>query len=170
MENSKKLKHAGLSSQHNEYMAMVFTHQSIVWMRQLLDEMGLTFINEKPAILLADNTSANILSKEDIFTSGNQYIYLLYHFEKEVEEMGFSEVTYVPTLKNGSDLFTKAVNSGTIMRLVPSLKGKILRLIEELTRTYELQGRKALDVGLQHIDSDLNNQMQVLENLLEKVK
>jgi hypothetical protein len=45
-----------------------------------------------------------------------------------------------------------------------------LRLIEELTQTYELQGRKALNVRLQHIDSDLNNQMQLLENLLEKVK
>ena len=170
MEHSKKLKHVGLSSQHNEYMAMAFTHQSIVWMRQLLDEMGLSFINEKPAILLADNKPANILSKEDIITSGNQYIYLPYHFNKEVQEMGFSEVAYVPTLKNISDLFTKAVDSGTIRRLVPALKGQDLRLIEELTQTYELQGRKALNVRLQHIDSDLNNQMQLLENLLEKVK
>ena len=53
---------------------------------------------------------------------------------------------------------------------MPALKGRDLRLIEELTQTYELQGRKALNVRLQHIDSDLNNQMQVLENLLEKVK
>ena len=80
MEHSKKLKHVGLSSQHNEYMA---THQSIVWMRQLLDEMGLSFLNEKLATLLADNKPANILSKEDNITSGNQYIYLPYHFNKE---------------------------------------------------------------------------------------
>ena len=84
--------------------------------------------------------------------------------------MGFSEVAYVPTLKNISDLFTKAVDSGTIGRLLPALKGHDLRLIEELTQTYELQGRKALNVRLQLIDSDLNNQMQVLDNLLEKVK
>ena len=76
---------------------MAFTHQSIVWMRQLLDEMGLSFINKKPGILLADNKPANILSKEDIITSGNQYIYLPYHFNKEIQEMGFSEVAYVPT-------------------------------------------------------------------------
>ena len=112
-------------------------------MRQLLDEMGLSFINENPAILLADNKPANILSKEDIITSGNQYIYLQYHFNEEVQEMGFSEVAYVPTLKNIFDLFTEAVDSGTIRRLVPSLKGQYLRRIEELTQTYELQGRKA---------------------------
>ena len=97
MEHSKKLKHVGLSSQHNEYMAMACTHQSIVWMRQLLDEMGLSFIIEKPENLLADNKPANILSKEDIITSGNQYTYLPCHFTKEVQEMGFSEVGYVPT-------------------------------------------------------------------------
>ena len=68
MEHNKKLKHAGLSSQHNEYIAMAFTHQSIVWMRQRLDEIELSFINEKPAILLADNRPANVLSKEDIIT------------------------------------------------------------------------------------------------------
>ena len=92
------------------------------WTRKLLDEIGLSFIIEKPAIYLADNKPVNILSKEDILTSGNQYIYLPYHFNKEVQEMGFSEVAYVPTLKNISDLFTKAVDSGTIRRLVPSLK------------------------------------------------
>ena len=141
-------------------------------MRQLLDEMGLPLINEKPAILLADSKPANILSKEDIITSGTQYIYLPYHFNRKVQEMGFSEVhvAYVLTLKNISDLFTNAVGSGTIRRLVPSLKGQGLRLFQELTPIYELQGRKALNVRLQHIDSDLNVQMQVLDNLLEKVK
>jgi hypothetical protein len=53
---------------------------------------------------------------------------------------------------------------------VPAPKGQDLRLIEELTQTYELQGRKALNVRLQLIDSDLNNQMQLLEEFLEKVK
>ena len=111
------VKHVGLSSQHNEYMAMVFTHQSAVWTRLLLDEMGLSFINEKPAILLVDKPT-NILSKEDIITSGNQYIYLPYHSNKEVQEMGFSGVAYVPTLKNISDVFTRAVDSGIIKRLL----------------------------------------------------
>ena len=63
--------------------------------------------------------------------------------------MGFSEFAYVPTLKNISDLFTKAADSGTIRRLVPALKGQDLRLIEELTQTYDLQGRKTSNVRLQ---------------------
>jgi hypothetical protein len=53
---------------------------------------------------------------------------------------------------------------------VPSLKGQDLRLIEEFTQTDELQRRKALNVRLQHIESDLNYQMLVLDKLLEKVK
>ena len=41
MEISKKLRHIGLSSEHNEYMAMFFANQANVWMRQLYMEMGL---------------------------------------------------------------------------------------------------------------------------------
>ena len=62
------------------------------------------------------------------------------------------------------------MDSGTIRRLVPALKGQDLRLIEELTQTYELQGRKALNVRLQRIESDLDYQMQLLEEFLAKVK
>ena len=132
---------------------MAFTHQSIVWMRQLLDEMGLSFINKKPGILLADNKPANILSKEDIITSGNQYIYLPYHFNKEIQEMGFSEVAYVPTLKNISDLQTKAVDSGTIRRLVPCINGQDLRLIIELTTSFET---RALNIRVQEANDHLS--------------
>ena len=84
--------------------------------------------------------------------------------------MGFSEVAYVPTLKNISDLFSKAVDSRTIRRLVPALKGHDLRLIEELTQTYELKLRKALDARLEPIDSDLKNQKKLLEDLVETIK
>jgi hypothetical protein len=153
MEHSKKLKHVGLSSQHNEYMAMAFTNQCIVWMRQLFDNMGLHFLNDKPSVLLADNKPANILSKEDIVTSGNQYIYLPYHYNKEVQEMGFSEVAYVPTLKNISDLQTKAVDSGTIRRLVPCINGQDLRLIIELTTSFET---RALNIRVQEANDHLS--------------
>ena len=34
LETSKKLNHVGLSSQHNEYMAMAFANQSIVYMAE----------------------------------------------------------------------------------------------------------------------------------------
>ena len=132
LEHSKKLRHIGLSSQHNEYMAMHFANQSIVWLRQLLEEMGLKDLIKNPTILWADNKPANILSKEDIVGSGNQYIYQPYHFNKEVQEEGFSRVEYIKSTKNISDLMTKAVSVQTLKDLMPALTGYDHTIIQEL--------------------------------------
>ena len=78
MDVSKKLRHIGLSSEHNEYMAMHFAHQGLIWVRQLFEELGLTDLIKAPTVMLADNKPANILSQEDIVTTGNQYMYLPY--------------------------------------------------------------------------------------------
>ena len=146
LEHSKKLKHVGLSSQHNEYMAMAFANQSIVWMRQLFEEMGLMDLIAKPFVLLADNKPANILSKEDIISSGNQYIFLPYHFNKEVQEMGFSAVSYVKSVDNISDLMTKAVDAHTVKQLVPALTGHDLRLITKLIAGLEAAPKMTANV------------------------
>ena len=110
-----KLNCVGLSSQHNECMAMAFANQSIVWMRQLLEEMGTYESIAASSTLLADNKPANIISREDIVSSGNRYIYLRNHFNKEVQEMGFSIVKYVKSDMNNSDLMTKAVHAQTMV-------------------------------------------------------
>ena len=161
LEHSRKLKHVGLSSQHNEYMAMAFANQSIVWMRQLLEEMGLSELTAAPYTLLADNKPANILSREDIVSSGNQYIYLPYHFNKEVQEMGFSIVKYVKSDMNISDLMTKAVDAQTIKQLVPALTGHDLRLVKKL-----IEGEaRAMRVSTQMIDNDMWTLKEALERL-----
>ena len=79
------------------------------------------------------NKPANILSKEDIVTSGNQYMYLPYHFNKEVQEMGLSKVDYINTLDNISDLGTKAVDATTLKTLAPAALGHDHRLIKKIT-------------------------------------
>ena len=47
---SRKLKHSGLSSAHNEYMAMYYVHQALVWFRQLVAEIGLQELIKKPRL------------------------------------------------------------------------------------------------------------------------
>ena len=122
----KKLNHIGLSSAHNEYMALCFANQAVVWIRQLLQEIGMLSMLEEPTVVLADNKPANILSKEDnvIVTTGNQYIYLPYHYNKEVQELGFIKVVYVKSAMNISDLFTKAVDRATMKRRLTALLGQ----------------------------------------------
>jgi site-specific DNA-cytosine methylase len=130
--NSKKLKHIGMSSEHCEYMAMCQANMSVVWMRQLLFEMGLSEFIEKPTLIWADNRPANILSQEDVITTGNQYIYLQYHYNKEVQELGFSKVMFIPTKWNISDLLTKVVGSSELNTLMWALLGYYIELINKL--------------------------------------
>ena len=85
-------------------------------------------------MMLADNIPANTLSMEDIVTTGNQYIYLPYHYNKEVQEDGFVKVKYVKSVMNISDLTTKVVDRQTMKRLEPSATGYDLRLLNELMK------------------------------------
>ena len=131
---SRKLNHVGLSSAHNEYMAMSYANQNIVWMRQLMKEMGLEEYIKYPTPLWADNKPANILSREDIVTSGNQYIYLPYHYNKEAIEQGISYVFDIPSRLNISDLMTKSVNSNTLKQLIGAITGYDTNIILEFEK------------------------------------
>jgi hypothetical protein len=139
---SRKLKHCGLSSAHNEYMGMYYVHQALIWLRQLLMEMGLTEMISKPTIMMADNLAANTLSQEDVISHGNQYMYLPFHYNKEVQEQGFSFVTYVNTLRNIADLMTKCGGTREMEGLMGALTGSNTTLTSELAaECAELQKR-----------------------------
>ena len=87
--SSQKLKHVAPTgaTSHVEYMAINGANRDIIWIRQLLYELKLYDMVDEPTILYGDNECANKLGKEDIITPGNKYIYLSYHFNKEVQEM-----------------------------------------------------------------------------------
>ncbi len=129
---SKKLRQVGLSSEHNEYMAMYYAHQQLVWIRQLLTEMGFGSMLTKPTVMFADNNAANTLSREDVVTHGNQYVALSYHFNKEVQEQALSTVHYIKTDDNISDLVSKCVDIAVRKRLQGALSGYDLRLIKRI--------------------------------------
>jgi len=133
-EKSKKLTQVGLSSGHQEYMGMYYAHQELSWIRNLMTEMGLGYVIEKPTVMFADNTAANKLSKEDIVTHGNQYVGLSYHYNKEIQEQGISQVEYVNTDDNISDLMTKVAELPARRRLQGPLSGYDTRLIRRLEK------------------------------------
>ena len=133
LDISRKLRHCGLSSEHNEYMAMYYIHQALIWLRQLITEMGLSeLLLQKPTIMMADNLAANNLSREDVMTHGNQYMYLPFHYNKEVQEQGFSHVVYINTTRNIADLTTKCSGAAELKALRGALTGHDTRLVMEL--------------------------------------
>ena len=79
---SRKQRHVGTSSTHNEYMALFHACVDTVWFRKLLNEAGLSEHVQNATIALGDNDQATRLSYEDIVTSGNRMIRNNYHFVK----------------------------------------------------------------------------------------
>jgi len=118
---SQRLRHVGLSSEHNEYMAMTMMIKKIVWLRQLLKELGFELTD--PTMIFADNVQANKLVKEHFISPGNQYIACEYHFNKEKHDSGDIKVHWTPSGQNISDMTTKALEAPTIKYLLPYLTG-----------------------------------------------
>jgi len=123
---SKKLNHVGHNAFHNEYMAMSECSKAKVWLRQLLVEINKSELIPNPTILYGDNNAAVNLTYENFTSSGNQYIYLAYHYIKEVIKLGYVDAREKRTMYMIADLLTKAVNYSTLNRLGPLLSGYTL--------------------------------------------
>jgi hypothetical protein len=120
---SRKLAHVGLSAAHNEYQAAHWCNRHTSWLRELLTEMEIAEAVREPTLTFGDNRAAILLSEEDIVSTGNQFITIPYHYNKEVIERGAVTMEFVPTAENLADLFTKAVSRQTLERLLPQLIG-----------------------------------------------
>ena len=120
---SKKLAHVGLSAAHNEYQAAHWCNRHTIWLRELLTEVEMEDALQEPTVTFGDNRAAILLSEEDIVSTGNQFITIPYHYNKEVIERGEVTMRFVPTADNLADLFTKAVSRQTLDRLLPRLIG-----------------------------------------------
>ena len=120
---SKKLAHVGLSAFHNEYMALRHAAADAMWIRQLLEEMGLGCFITAPTRIYGDNLAANKLTDDDFISSGNKYIYTPYHWVKELVTAKLIKVFYKRTDLNLADLFTKPCPREIFVNLVDRLKG-----------------------------------------------
>jgi hypothetical protein len=119
----KKHNHVGLSSHHNEYMALSHATKAVIFLRQLLVEMGLGYLVKEATPVLGDNDCTTNLSREDLVSPGNKFFLIDYHFCKEQLESGAISTRRVGTKDNLSDLFTKASSREEIRRLRDGLTG-----------------------------------------------
>ena len=122
---SGKLNHVGISSTYNEYMALHHCVKQVVWLRQLMQEIGLAAYVSTPTEVYADNKQANKLCAEDLVTAGNMYFRTGYHYNKEAVAEGHVKIEYIKTDQNVADLFTKAIKKGVIRQLLDALLGYV---------------------------------------------
>jgi hypothetical protein len=120
---SKKLGHVGISSSHNEYMALAAACKKTRHIRSLLAEMQLQDWCTGPTPLMGDNLNANKHAREPNLTSGNMYYEKELHFAKESFDRGLVCPRYINTKSNLADPFTKCITGPDHENLVTRLCG-----------------------------------------------
>jgi hypothetical protein len=120
---SAKLSHVGINSTYNEYMALHHAIKQIVWIRKIMEEIGLGAYISLPTKVYADNKQANNLCSEDLVTAGNMYFRTGYHYNKEAVRDGQVSVHYCQTQLNVSDPGTKALGPIKTEAFEPQLHG-----------------------------------------------
>ena len=101
---SRLQKCVALSTTEAEYIAAMEACKELLWMKKLLQEMGL---KQEQYTLLCDSQSAIHLVKNQTFHSRSKHIETRYHWIRDVVEKKDAELEKVHTDDNGADMFTK---------------------------------------------------------------
>lgn len=118
---SKKQSVVALSSAEAEYMAAGEGVREIIWLRQLLKELGRP--QTSSTILLVDNQSAISIATNDVSNNRSKHIDMRHHFIREHVASGAVGIKWVSTLDQEADIFTKALGKIPFQRLRDRIMG-----------------------------------------------
>ncbi|KAK9062929.1 hypothetical protein SSX86_003558 [Deinandra increscens subsp. villosa] len=109
---SKKQSVVSRSSAESEYRAMAQTTCELVWVRNLLGEIG--FKQNKPMNLWCDNEAAIHIANNPVFHERTKHIEVDCHFTREKLEDGTIATPHVRSGEQLADVFTKALPGSRI--------------------------------------------------------
>ncbi len=92
------------SSMEAEYMALSDCSRQVVWIRQLLAEIG---FNMEPTPLCTDNMGAIFTSSNAITERRSKHIDIRFHYIREVIERKEVDLLHIPSEDNPADMLTK---------------------------------------------------------------
>ena len=105
---SKKQNVVSRSSAESEYRAMAQSVCEVIWIYQLLTEVGLK--TSVPAKLWCDNQAALHIASNPVFHERTKHIEIDCHFVREKIQQGLISTGYVKTGEQLGDIFTKSLN------------------------------------------------------------
>lgn len=106
--SSKKQKSLARSSTEAECRAIAATTAEIMWVENLLSELGVRLAHTP--VIYCDNLSATHLSANPVFHSKIKHLALAFHFIREQVQNGKLRVTHVPTGDQLADFLTKPLS------------------------------------------------------------
>lgn len=96
-------------------MAMCESVKDVVWMRQLLCDLGEKQL--EPTVLLCDNQGAVKLAHSNEYHRRTKHIDIKYHFVRELQEAGTISTQYVQADEQVADILTKALPGPSFQRM-----------------------------------------------------
>ena len=107
------------SSAESEYRAMARSMCEIMWLHQLLMEVGIkTLVTAK---LWCDNQIALHIAYNPVFHERTKHIEMDYHFVHEKIQLSLISIGYVKTGEQLGDIFTKALSGDRVSYLCNKL-------------------------------------------------
>ena len=116
---SKLQRTTATSSAEAEYVAGALTARSVVYLKQVLEEIGFP-VSRTPA-LKVDNQACIKCVKNPVYHGRMKHIHISYHFVRQHHALGSYEISHVDGKMNPADLLTKPVQGVLLMRLRPML-------------------------------------------------
>jgi len=108
------------SSTEAEYRALADTTQELLWLRWLLQDMGVSHF--RATVLHCDNRSAILIAHNDIFHDRTKHIEIDCHFIRQHVVRGTVHLLSVSSADQTADIFTKSLLPGRFDALVTKLK------------------------------------------------
>ena len=102
------------SSMEAEYIACYYLVQDIVWLRDVLHELGL--LDPSPTTVYIDNTSARTLALNPVFHARSKHIDVKFHWLRDKVADGTITLEYVKSDDQTADILTKPLTGEAFHR------------------------------------------------------
>lgn len=116
---SKRQTVVARSSAEAEYRSMALTICEVMWLHQLLKDLGLTHLESTP--LFCDNQAAISISANPVHHDKTKHVDIDYHFIREKVANGVVSPTYIPSSKQLADVLTKQLSCSQHEQLLSKL-------------------------------------------------
>ena len=105
--SSKKQRVVALSTCEAELYAEAAAIQEVLWLRDLLAELGLHV--QFGSLVYGDNQSTLAVSQNGVKSDRTKHVDVKYHFITQTVEEGAVKLKWIPTAEQQADIFTKAL-------------------------------------------------------------
>jgi hypothetical protein len=121
---SKKGTILALSSTEAEYIGMFEASKLIMWLRQLLTELG--YSSKHPTLMYEDNKSAIQIVANGNDKGRTKHMDVRYHLIRELVQSNTIQVQYMPTESMVADILTKPLDSKLFLKFQTDLLGHLV--------------------------------------------